>query len=117
MARGMPDGIPLYGERDVGGRAPVGLDECGGHADPQGHQRPWYHYHASRTFPYSVRCLAGCLDLRSLLSINSLLAAAASSCAPAALQPLFLGAPRFSQFTTCVTGGTKVQILVRKYEY
>ena len=117
MARGKPDGIPLYGERDVGGRAPVGLDECGGHADPQAHPRPFYHYHASRAYPYSVRCLAGCLDLRSLLSINSLLAAAASSCAPAALQPLFLGAPRFSQFTTCVTGGTKVQILVRKYEY
>jgi hypothetical protein len=54
----MADGIPIYGPRGGNGSAPVDIDECGGHVT----DLPFYHYHFRSTFPYSVKCLKGCLD-------------------------------------------------------
>ena len=53
----MIDGVPLYGLQDVGGLEPE-LDECGGHVDEE---HPFYHYHTSRGYPYTVSCLRGCV--------------------------------------------------------
>ena len=83
----MIDGIPLYGIRDVGGLAPVNLDSCGGHVDVG---RPWYHYHASPHYPYTVGCLRGCIDPQAVLLVNPDLAAeVGDSCSPAETQPHF----------------------------
>jgi len=85
----MLDGIPLYGVRDAGGAPPADLDACGGHVDAA---RPWYHYHASAHFPYTVGCLRGCLDAQTLMPVNApLVALATGSCMPAQTQPVFAG--------------------------
>ena len=84
----MLDGIPIYGERDVGGVVPTNLDACRGHMDGG---RPWYHYHASSAFPYLVGCLSGCLDSQTVQPVNPALAVAAGNCAPALEQPPALG--------------------------
>lgn len=54
----MADGIPIYGPRGKNNSAPTDLDECNGHAS----DLPFYHYHFTSRFPYSVQCLRGCLD-------------------------------------------------------
>lgn len=54
----LADGIPIYGPKAGGGALPTDLDECGGHAS----DLPFYHYHFKSVWPYSVRCLRGCLD-------------------------------------------------------
>ena len=85
----MLDGIPIYGVRDVGGAPPANLDACRGHVDDG---RPWYHYHASTSFPYTVGCMSGCLDAHTLMPVNApLVALATGSCMPAQTQPTFAG--------------------------
>ena len=54
----LADGIPIYGPKAGGGSPPSDLDECGGHSS----DLPFYHYHFKSVWPYSVRCLRGCLD-------------------------------------------------------
>jgi len=80
----MLDGIPIYGVRDIGGAPPLNLDACRGHTDAG---RPWYHYHASAEFPYTVGCLSGCLDSQTVQPVNPALAVEADECAPAVEQP------------------------------
>jgi hypothetical protein len=53
------DGIPLYGPRDVDGKLPTDLDTCNGHTDIE---HPFYHYHATSNYPYTVGCFRGCVD-------------------------------------------------------
>eukprot|EP00937_MAST-01D_sp_MAST-1D-sp2_P001629 g1629.t1 len=55
----MLDGIPIYGPMDVGGVPPADLDECQGHTDAE---HPFYHYHTTSNFPYTVGCLRGCMS-------------------------------------------------------
>jgi len=52
------DGIPLYGFEGSDGMEPVDLDNCSGHNT----DLPFYHYHATRTYPYLAACLRGKLD-------------------------------------------------------
>ena len=54
----MADGIPIYGPLGVDGLLPEGLDMCNGHAS----DLPFYHYHFTSDYPYSVDCLWGQLD-------------------------------------------------------
>jgi hypothetical protein len=54
----MADGIPIHGPKGKNGTLPLDLDICGGHSS----DLPYYHYHFKSTFPYSVKCLRGCLD-------------------------------------------------------
>lgn len=53
------DGIPLYGPRDVDGQIPSDLDTCNGHTDSE---HPFYHYHTTSNYPYTVGCFRGCID-------------------------------------------------------
>lgn len=53
------DGIPLYGPRDVDGKLPTDLDACNGHTDIE---HPFYHYHTTSNYPYTVGCFRGCVD-------------------------------------------------------
>eukprot|EP00243_Klebsormidium_subtile_P011146 TRINITY_DN6202_c0_g1_i1.p1 TRINITY_DN6202_c0_g1~~TRINITY_DN6202_c0_g1_i1.p1 ORF type:complete len:452 (+),score=39.96 TRINITY_DN6202_c0_g1_i1:435-1790(+) len=53
------DGIPIYGPRGDNGQLPQNLDACNGHVDQA---YPYYHYHATSTYPYLVNCLKGCVD-------------------------------------------------------
>jgi hypothetical protein len=54
------DGFPVYGTRDMDGRAPADLDACNGHVGvtpdfPQG----IYHYHVTTAPPYIAGCFHG----------------------------------------------------------
>ena len=55
----MVDGVPIYGPRNSSGMVPDDLDECGGHTD-----LGFYHYHFKTTYPYSVECLKGCIEMK-----------------------------------------------------
>ena len=55
----MVDGVPIYGPRNSTGLVPDDLDECGGHTD-----LGFYHYHFRTTYPYSVECLRGCIEMK-----------------------------------------------------
>ncbi len=43
----MADGIPLFGWRGAGGKAPTDLDTCGGHIGSGTDEYPFYHYHTT----------------------------------------------------------------------
>lgn len=49
------DGIPIYGFLNSDGEEPTDLDKCNGHTSDLG----FYHYHATRTFPYLIGCYKG----------------------------------------------------------
>ena len=67
MAGIMADGIPIYGPKAANGGLPTDLDECGGHSS----DLPFYHYHFTSIWPYSVKCLKGCLDGSFNSALNS----------------------------------------------
>lgn len=49
------DGYEIRGPLEADGMAPQGLDECNGHAGPDG----VYHYHLTPRFPYVMGCYRG----------------------------------------------------------
>lgn len=75
----LADGIPIYGPRGANGLPPQDLDQCGGHA---GDDIPFYHYHFSTVYPYSVECLVGCPNT----AINSQLPTSLCSIDPNTIQ-------------------------------
>jgi hypothetical protein len=64
----LADGIPIYGPRGIDGLPPQDLDQCGGHA---GDGIEYYHYHFRTVYPYSVECLAGCVNGAVNPNLNS----------------------------------------------
>merc|ERR1712007_355295 len=52
---GYADGVPLYGLLGSNGTEPSDLDNCNGHAS----DLSFYHYHATRHYPYLIGCLRG----------------------------------------------------------
>jgi YHYH protein len=54
------DGFPIYGPLGKDGLTPEKLDECNGHTEKTGEfTQGIYHYHLTKSSPYSVACLAG----------------------------------------------------------
>lgn len=54
------DGFPVYGTRDMDGRAPSGLDVCNGHvAATADFPAGLYHYHITSAAPYIAGCFRG----------------------------------------------------------
>jgi hypothetical protein len=79
------DGIPIFGPLSVAGRPPADLDDCNGHVDTD---HPYYHYHATTSYPYLVGCFRGCVcdavDYTDPANTCPNPAFAAAACTPAA---------------------------------